>query len=134
MKNKDKELIDLLKENSRIPNVEIAKKFGITEGAVRSRIKKLVENGTIKKFTIEVSESHQSFAIIFAKARGSTKNMMSKITSLKLHHDAYEISGDYDGCLILNGFSIDEIDKKIDKIRKLREVEGTKTFVAFKRW
>ncbi|MEM2454494.1 MAG: winged helix-turn-helix transcriptional regulator, partial [Candidatus Bathyarchaeia archaeon] len=51
----DLQILRILKENSRIKYVEIAKAVGLTEGAVRRRIKQLKENGIIRKFTIETS-------------------------------------------------------------------------------
>ncbi len=48
------ELIKLLRENSRISFVDIAKHFEVSETAVRKRIKKLEEEDVIKKYTVEV--------------------------------------------------------------------------------
>ena len=50
----DKKLIQILLENSRTPYVEIAKKLGVSETAVRKRIRKLEQLGIIKKYTVEV--------------------------------------------------------------------------------
>ncbi|MBU0532889.1 Lrp/AsnC family transcriptional regulator [Candidatus Micrarchaeota archaeon] len=131
--NKDKLILDLLSKNSRISNVEIAKKLDLTEGAVRSRIKKLTKSGVIKKFTIEFSEASY-FAVVMIKSRGDTKKMMKDIASLNLHKDAYEISGQFDGCIILQGTSVEVLDAKIDKLRKVKGVADTSTFISFKQW
>ncbi len=50
----DEELLRALKENGRIPYTDLAKRFGVTEAAIRKRVNRLVEKGIIKKFTIEV--------------------------------------------------------------------------------
>jgi DNA-binding Lrp family transcriptional regulator len=131
---KDKLILDLLRENSRMSNTELSKHLQMTEGAIRSRIKRLLERGAIKKFTIESSAESQSYAVLMAKAKTGTKRMMKEITSRKIHFDAYEISGEYDGCIILCGSTIEEIDKKIDIIRKLPSVSETRTFISFGRW
>lgn len=47
------ELINLLKENSRISYVKLAKKFGVSETAVRKRIKLLEKEKVIRKYTID---------------------------------------------------------------------------------
>jgi Lrp/AsnC family transcriptional regulator of lysine biosynthesis len=133
-KDKDKEILKLLAKNSRMSNVDIAKRVGITEGAVRSRIRKLVKTGVIRRFTIEVSEGLGRYAVLMAKSKADTKRMMSDISSLGLHKDAYEISGEYDGCIILHGASVEEIDGKIDRIRKLKSVADTRTSISFRRW
>ena len=132
--DKDKLILELLRKNSRMTNTELSKHLGMTEGAIRSRIKRLVEAGIIRKFTIEASNQAQSYAVLMAKAKTETKKMMKEITSKGLHSDAYEISGEYDGCIILSGNTIEEIDKKIDVIRKLPSVSETRTFISFGRW
>lgn len=133
-KDKDKEILRLLASDARMSNVEIAKRLGITEGAVRSRIRKLVDSGIIKRFTIEASEGTGSYAVLMAKSKSDTKKMMSDIASLGIHKDAYEISGEYDGCIILHGASVEEIDGKIDRIRRLKSVADTRTHISFRRY
>jgi Lrp/AsnC family transcriptional regulator of lysine biosynthesis len=129
----DIKILSILRKNARTPNVEIAKSVGLTEGAVRRRIENLVKNGVISKFTIE-TKSGLYFGIVMVKAKGETKKMMSEIAAEKIAKDAYEISGEYDGCLIIEGNTLDEIDQKIDKIRKIKSVADTRTFISFKRW
>ena len=51
---KDLEIIKLMRENSRIPYTELAKRVGISDVAVIKRIKKLERRGIIKKYTIIV--------------------------------------------------------------------------------
>ena len=131
---KDRKILSLLKKNSKMSNIDISKKLGITEGAVRSRIKKLLNTKTIRRFTIDISSSSVLFAVLMAKAKTETKKMMEDIHSLDVHFDAYEISGEYDACIILEAENVEEIDKKIDLIRKLKSVSETRTFISFGRW
>ncbi|MBN2323784.1 MAG: Lrp/AsnC family transcriptional regulator [Spirochaetes bacterium] len=44
----DMKVIDILEENGRTPNNEIAARLHISEGTVRNRIKKLTESGFLK--------------------------------------------------------------------------------------
>ncbi len=131
----DSKIIQILKSNARIHNVEIAHAVGLTEGAVRHRISNLTEDGTIARFTIETAAGGATyFGVVMVKAKHETKTMMKAIAALALHKDAYEIAGEYDGCLILDGGSIEEIDAKIDRVRKLDEVTDTRTFLSFRKW
>ena len=45
-----------------------------------------------------------------------------------------KVSGDFDGCLIIEGESIEAIDDEIDKIRKLKSVSDTKTYVVLRKY
>ncbi|MBI5227148.1 Lrp/AsnC family transcriptional regulator [Candidatus Micrarchaeota archaeon] len=130
----DKKILGLLKNNSRMSNVEIAKTIGLTEGAVRHRIDSLLKQGVIKRFTLDLSSEEELFAIVMVKSKTDSKKMMKDVSSLKLANDAYEISGEFDGCVILSGSSMEVIDKKIDQIRSCNSVADTKTFISLHHW
>jgi Lrp/AsnC family transcriptional regulator for asnA, asnC and gidA len=51
MDEKDEQILHALMRNSRIPLTQIALSLGITETAVRKRIKKLEGHGIIKSYT-----------------------------------------------------------------------------------
>ncbi len=60
--------------------------------------------------------------------------MMNEISKLDLSKEAYEISGDFDACAIVEASSLEELDEKIDKIRKINSVLETKTYISLKRY
>ncbi len=64
MDDKDKKIIELLSQNSRMPYTEIAKKLGVTETTVRKRIEELEKKGVIKKYTIEVDPEKLGYRTI----------------------------------------------------------------------
>ena len=131
---KDKKIIEALRKNARARNVDIAAAVAMTEGAVRARISRLLKNGIIRKFTIETSEEDTNMAVVMVKAKRNTKSMMHDILRLRLARNAYEIAGEYDCCLILEDSDISSIDKKIDKLRTLKTVMDTKTFIVMRGW
>lgn len=130
----DERMLSMLRQNSRTTNVEMARAVGLTEGAVRRRIQNLVRNGTIKRFTVELSAGNELFAIVMAKSKGDTKKMLAQVMATGIPREAYEISGEYDACILISGKSMEEIDGEIDKIRKCGAVADTKTFMSFSRW
>jgi len=130
----DTRIIMELKKNARASNVEIAKAVGLTEGAVRKRMQHLIDSKVITRFTVELSSGGEMFAVVMVKAKGETKKMMAGVSGSGLAHEAYEISGEYDACVILSAPTMEELDSKIDSLRKLPAVADTKTFVSFRRW
>ena len=60
----DKYIIDILMENSRIPFVKIAEKLGVSETAIRKRIKKLEKEKVILKYTIEVDPKKIGYEVV----------------------------------------------------------------------
>lgn len=130
----DRKIVGELKRNARASNVEIAKAVKLTEGAVRKRIQNLIDSKVIRRFTVELSPGAELFAVVMVKAKDETKKMMEEISRSGLANDAYEISGEYDGCVILSAPAMEELDSKIDSLRKLPPVADTKTFMSFRRW
>ncbi|WP_161842509.1 Lrp/AsnC family transcriptional regulator [Candidatus Enterococcus huntleyi] len=61
----DKEILAILTENSRLSNKEIGQLIHMTGQAVGNRITKMIENGTIKKFTIEINRQRTQFIRIY---------------------------------------------------------------------
>jgi len=59
--------IDLIRElmkNSRIPYSELSRKFGVSETAIRKRVKRLKEEGVIRKFTVDVNPRKLGFEVV----------------------------------------------------------------------
>ncbi|MCD6172082.1 MAG: Lrp/AsnC family transcriptional regulator [Thermoplasmata archaeon] len=55
MDKKDETILDMLSKNARISYSKIANKLGVSEAAVRKRIKKLEEKGIIEGYTIKIN-------------------------------------------------------------------------------
>ncbi|MGB8027917.1 MAG: AsnC family transcriptional regulator, partial [Nitrososphaeraceae archaeon] len=49
----DQRILEILRVDSRKSFVDIGKELGLSESAIRRRIKNLIDNGTISRFTIE---------------------------------------------------------------------------------
>ena len=59
----DLKLIRILMENSRTPFVRIAEALGVSEAAVRKRVKKLEREGVIRRYTVEVDLKKLGFEV-----------------------------------------------------------------------
>ncbi len=59
----DEKIIHILQEDSRRAFVDIANEIGLSESAVRRRVKHLVDREIIKRFTIELGVSDKTSAI-----------------------------------------------------------------------
>lgn len=57
------ELIKILKQNSKISYVKLAKHFKVSETAIRKRIKNLEREKIIKRYTIDVDPRKMGFEI-----------------------------------------------------------------------
>ena len=55
MDDVDRRILSLLRQNSRDSFTDMAKAIGTSEGTVRARVKRLVDLGTIRQFTIRTA-------------------------------------------------------------------------------
>jgi len=61
---RDRIIIDMLTKDARTPFTEIAKVLGVSETAVRKRVKALEEAGVIKQYTIVVDPSKLGYNLV----------------------------------------------------------------------
>ena len=127
----DKKILSILKKNSRTPFVAIAEKTGLTEGAIRLRVNKLLKEGTIKKFTIISKDSIKGIVLIKTSTRVSTTNIVGKIKQMGVEIP-YETSGTYEIICFVEANSVKELNNTVEKIRQVKGVEDTTTCMDLK--
>ena len=132
----DEKILEILKRDARTPYTEIAKQVGLSEGAVRKRVKALVDSGVIKRFTIELSRPSQVGAVVLISVSTSTPtaNVSKEIRKLSGVQDIYEVTGQYDIATIVLAENIDKLNDSIDAIRSIPGILNTNTMIILKKW
>ena len=131
----DERIIGYLKEDSRESFVNIGTKLKLSESAVRRRVKNLVDNGVIKKFTLELGEENATSAIVLVSVDSTTdtSKVSLKLAKLEGVKTVYEITGQYDITTIISASSIGEINNTIDALRKIPGVVDTNTVIILRK-
>lgn len=132
--DKDRRILDILKEDARRSFVDIGKAVNLSEPAVRRRVKRLIDSGVIRRFTIEadVGQGASAIALISVNPSIPTVQISSKLLAMSGVEAVYEITGQYDIAVILSGSNIASINKCIDDIRRLNGVGNTNTVIILK--
>ncbi|MEM3382834.1 MAG: Lrp/AsnC family transcriptional regulator [Nitrososphaerales archaeon] len=132
----DQQIIDVLKENSRLTYSAIGKKIGLSEVAIRKRIKNLISKGVIKKFTLEVNTGQRTNAIVLISVNPSvsTSSISEKLCKIEGVKDVHEITGQYDIFVNISAQSIADVNKCVDEIRRIEGVINTNTMIILKSW
>jgi Lrp/AsnC family transcriptional regulator for asnA, asnC and gidA len=60
---KDRHIIERLRKNARTPFTKIAEELGVTEAAIRKRVRKLEEGGVIKGYVAEVDPKKMGYNV-----------------------------------------------------------------------
>ena len=98
MDEKDKQIIKILKNDSRAGYADIGKQIDLSEGAVRKRIKTLTDEGVIRKFTLKVgvAEGAQAITLLATNPAFPTVEVSKKIMEIPNVETIYEVTGEYD--------------------------------------
>ncbi len=128
MDEKDAEIIKILKQDSRTPYTEVAKKIGASEGTVRNRVQKLIDNDVIRRFTLSTSEGNLR-AIIEVKLdiHSVTSDVSNEIKQWSSIDYVWEMSGEDDLIIVVDVKDTSEINDIITDVRKLEATEETNT-------
>lgn len=130
----DEKIISILKINSRQPFVEIAKEIGLSESAIRRRVKNLMDTKLIKRFTVELDNKNRTSAItlISVTSTSDTSTVSTALMSLNGVEVIYEITGQYDIAAIISSSSVAEINRCIDDVRRIEGVSDTNTVIVLR--
>ena len=134
MDEKNKEIIKLLKDDSRAGYGEIGAKVGLSEGAVRKRIKTLGDEGVIRKFTVKigVAEGAQAITLLTANPAYPTQEVSKKIQIIPNVETIYEVTGEYDIVAVISGMNVTEVNECIEKIRLVEGIMKTNTMIVLR--
>lgn len=90
-------ILQLLQENARVSNAEIARNVGVTSPAVAERIRKMEDAGILRKYTAIVSHyemGYQLRALITLRAfMGRLKAFLEKVKTFDEVVNCYRITG-----------------------------------------
>jgi len=107
----DLKILEELKDNSRISFNIISERIGKTEATVRRRVKKLQDEGVIKKFTIEYninSKPKTSATVKIEPDFKEIKRILRELMDIGEITDIWRLSGD---CGLFMKVEIDSIEQ-----------------------
>src|SRR3989338_7000797 len=142
MDETDYKILNLLKEDSSLSTYKISKKASIPQTTVLNRIRKLNENGIIKKYSIVVDQKkvgNNVSALIFVKVENTEEKkhlgqiglIEERISKHPMVSSVKRLMGNFDFVIELFCKDIDELnDFLIKNVRSVHYVKDTNTMVV----
>ncbi|MDD1768874.1 MAG: AsnC family transcriptional regulator, partial [Methanomassiliicoccales archaeon] len=92
-----------MKKDSRRPFVDIANQLKVSEGTIRSRVRKLIDDNIVQSFTIKTSGKNVK-AIIEIKidVNVNTSEVAREISKFDGVSDVFEVTGEEDIVAIID--------------------------------
>ncbi|MGI8468679.1 MAG: Lrp/AsnC family transcriptional regulator [Pyrinomonadaceae bacterium] len=129
----DKQILNIIQQDARISNAEIARQVGLAPSAVLERVKKLEERGVIRGYAAEIDAKQIGFgltAFVFVKTSycGTIGSVLARIPEVLEVHD---IAGEDCYLLKVRAENTDALGKFFrEKLKNLPEIISTRTTIV----
>jgi len=132
----DREILEYLKEDARMPYTEIAKKMIVSGGTIHQRINKMTEAGIIKGSKIIIDYKKLGFGVttllgIYLQSAKDLSRVVEKLNGFKEVVEIYYTTGSY--ALIIKAVTKTTDDYYLFLMRKLQaipEIQSTESFIC----
>ncbi len=127
----DFKILRILRRDARTPFVEVARQVGMTEGAIRARVKRMTQDGTIERFTV-VSRAAGMRALVAIRTRpsGSTDKVGRSVRKVGGVTSVLEVTGEQDLFALVEVNDTQSLNRTIEQIRKVHDVVETKSMTV----
>ena len=130
-------IIDVLSKDSSMPFVEIAKQIGISDATVHLRVRRLISEGVINKFTLSLDNDllgYDHLAFIGINIRpGCADQITEGLSDLEEVLEIHEIHDRFDLFVKIRAKDLNHMrDIIVNKIRKLPNILETELMTVLK--
>ena len=138
MDKTDLKILSELSNDSSISIPKLSEKINVNTSVVYSRIKRLVKNKLIKKFTIDVNDKELGYTVksltginMDSKQRDDVIEELFKIPGVR---EISEVTGRFDILVIMFAKNLPEMHRLIsEEIGKIQGIESSESFIEMKR-
>ena len=121
--------MNILQENARTSYMHISNELGISEATVRYRVKNLIDNGVISKFTALLDSKkigYSTTGILMVKITPEHFEKTSKqITDLTETYHVFQTTGEYGVVAVVHAHNLEhlsDIRKRVETMLGIRDV------------
>jgi DNA-binding Lrp family transcriptional regulator len=129
----DRRLIELLRENSRLPSAALAKILGVSRGTVQNRIDRLQMSGVLLGFTVRLSSEAEAGLIRAVTAlelrSGEIKPVVAALKRNPEVARIYSTNGRWDLVVELRTADLPALDRVLSMIRGIRGISHSETSI-----
>jgi DNA-binding Lrp family transcriptional regulator len=134
----DDQIVALLRRDARRSHASIGEEVGLSPSAVKRRMDRLVRDGVIRAFTVDVDPAPgettvEAFVELYCRSRTNPQAIVAAVAQLPEVVAAYTVSGDPDALLRLRATDIAELERTIERIRAHPDTERTKSVIVLSR-
>jgi DNA-binding Lrp family transcriptional regulator len=133
----DLKILDLLRGDSRLSFREIGKRINVSTGTVSERVKNMIGNGVIRRFTTAVDPDKLGlhvamFLLIRVNPLNKIEDVVSDFEALPESCCIHYVTGDLDIIALVRGVDNEHASKVLENVRGIKGVERVESCMALK--
>lgn len=126
MDDLDRDIIEILRRDARTPYTEIAEDLGISEGTVRNRVDRLIDDGVIERFTVTTRTGNLRAMIeIDVAVDVDTNDLSARLADWDHVEFVWQVGGDRDVVLVVDAADTRQLNSLITRARERDEIVDT---------
>ena len=134
----DLKILKVLQQNSKITNIELSKKIGLSAAPTLGRVQKLEKQGFISSYHAKVNKSkvgHGFMALVqvsmLRQSSGAVQNFLDKVMEIEEIIECLQLTGNFDYQLRIVVSDIPAFDRIIaQKLGSIEEIGQMQTTVV----
>ncbi|MFH1000113.1 MAG: Lrp/AsnC ligand binding domain-containing protein [Bacteroidota bacterium] len=134
----DKRILQILRQDARVPYVEVARKVGVTGSAIHQRVQKMLDAGLITGSQMNLSPKklgYHTLAFVGIQVNLTSdkthEEVFQKIQEIPEVIECHSITGKYSYMLKIYAKNNEDLKRiLVYRIQAILEVTGTETFLS----
>ncbi len=132
----DRKLLNLLQEDAKVPYAKLAKRLGISSSGVHKRVKRLVDEGVIKKFVAIIDpqllgKKLKAF-IGISTAPGTCGEVIAQLNKRPEVLEINEVAGEHDLFVKIITDDTLKLNEILHEMDRIPGVNSSRTLVVLK--
>jgi DNA-binding Lrp family transcriptional regulator len=133
--NLDYGILDLLRQNARAGYGDIGDRIGLSASAVKRRVDRLVADGVIRSFTIQVDPAvdglgTEAYVELFCRGTVAPDDLKRILSGVPEVVDASTVTGSADAMVHIRSRDIPSLEDALERVRIAPSVDHTRSAIV----
>jgi DNA-binding Lrp family transcriptional regulator len=138
MDNLDYGILDMLRQNARAGYGDIGERVGLSASAVKRRVDRLVADGVIRAFTIQVDPAvdglaTEAYVELFCRGTVAPEELKRILSAVPEVVDAGTVTGSADAIVHMRSRDIPSLEEALERVRIAPNVDHTRSAIVLSR-
>ena len=130
----DKQILNIIQQDARISNAEIARQVGLAPSAVLERVRKLEERGIIRGYAAEINAAEVGYgltAFVAVRTRECCSETDRRLSEIPEVLEVHDVAGEDSYLLKVRVKNTEDLSRLLrEKLKNVPNVAATKTTVV----